>query len=101
MKTGTVKWFNRRKGYGFIKPVDGGFDIYVHISAVERAGMTELKEGQKITFDIAADGRTGEAFAENLRSAPDRKTETLGGEAGRPSSSFFGLLTGQRASRMR
>ena len=66
MKTGTVKWFNSRKGYGFIKPVDGGFDVYVHINAVERAGLAELKEGQKIKFDIATDDRTGEIFAENL-----------------------------------
>jgi CspA family cold shock protein len=50
MKTGTVKWFNARRGYGFLKPVDGGFDVYVHISAVERSGMMDLKEGQKVNF---------------------------------------------------
>jgi CspA family cold shock protein len=66
MKTGLVKWFNDRKGYGFIKPVDGGFDVYVHINEVRRAGWVELKEGQKICFDIVEDERTGEIIAENL-----------------------------------
>ena len=63
MKTGTVKWFNARKGYGFIKPVDGGFDVYVHISAVKRAGLVELKQGEKINFDTVVDERTGEVFS--------------------------------------
>ena len=62
MKTGTVKWFNARKGYGFIKPVDGGFDVYVHISTVKRAGLVELKQGEKINFDAVVDERTGEVF---------------------------------------
>ena len=66
MKTGTVKWFNTRKGYGFIKPVDGGFEVYVDIAAVKRAGLVELKEGQKINFETAVDERTNEIFAENL-----------------------------------
>jgi CspA family cold shock protein len=66
MKTGLVKWLNDRKGYGFIKPVDGGFDVYVHINEVRRAGWVELKEGQKICFDIVEDERTGEIIAENL-----------------------------------
>jgi CspA family cold shock protein len=66
MKTGTVKWFNVRKGYGFIKPVDGGFDVHVDISAVSRAGLVELKEGQKINFETVTDERTGEISAENL-----------------------------------
>jgi cold shock protein len=66
MKTGLVKWFNDRKDYGFIKPVDGGFDVYVHINEVRRAGWVELKEGQKICFDIVEDERTGEIIAENL-----------------------------------
>jgi cold shock protein len=66
MKSGTVKWFNTRKGYGYIKPGDGGFDVYVHISAVERAGLVDLKEGQEIYFDIAVDQRTGEAFVQTL-----------------------------------
>ena len=65
MKTGTVKWFNARKGYGFIKPVDGGFDVYVHISAVKRAGWVELKQGEKINFDTGVDERTGEVYSEN------------------------------------
>ena len=55
MKTGTVKWFNARKGYGFIRPDDGGFNAYVHINAVQRAGLVELKEGQKINFDTVVD----------------------------------------------
>ena len=83
MKTGTVKWFNSRKGYGFIKPVDGAFDVYVHINAVERAGLAELKEGQKIKFDIATDDRTGEIFAENL-SVPVNGQEDTHGDARQP-----------------
>ena len=65
MPTGTVKWFNSTKGYGFIAPDDGGKDIFVHISAVERAGIRELKDGQKVTFDIEA-GRDGRESATNL-----------------------------------
>jgi CspA family cold shock protein len=79
MKTGTVKWFNARKGYGFIKPADGGFDVYVHVGAVERAGIGELKEGQTVTFDIVEDERTGEIFAENLSLLPDGKEPAPGG----------------------
>ena len=63
MKTGTVKWFNSPKGYGFLSPADGGFYVFVHISAVERAGIAELTEGQKIIFDIATDEQTGEILA--------------------------------------
>ena len=66
MRTGTVKWFNTRKGYGYITPIDGGFDVYVHIDVVERAGLMDLKEGQKINFEPAVDRRTGEIFAETL-----------------------------------
>ena len=69
MSTGTVKWFNAQKGYGFIQPDDGGKDVFVHISAVERAGMTTLNEGQKVSFDVVADRRTGKSAAENLRAA--------------------------------
>jgi len=69
MATGTVKWFNSQKGFGFIQPDDGGKDVFVHISAVERAGMHGLNEGQKLTFDIVADRRTGKSAAENLRAA--------------------------------
>ena len=57
MATGTVKWFNATKGFGFIQPTDGGTDVFVHISAVERAGMRDLNEGQKISYDIVADKR--------------------------------------------
>lgn len=67
MNTGTVKWFNNQKGFGFIAPEDGGKDVFVHISAVERAGMTTLSEGQKVSFEVVADRRTGKSAAENLR----------------------------------
>jgi len=69
MNTGTVKWFNSQKGFGFIEPEDGGKDVFVHISAVERAGMTSLNEGQKVSFEIVADRKTGKSAAENLRAA--------------------------------
>ena len=69
MSTGTVKWFNGQKGFGFIQPDDGGKDVFVHISAVERAGMGNLNEGQKVSFDVVADRRTGKSAAENLRAA--------------------------------
>ena len=65
MTTGTVKWFNSTKGYGFIEPSDGGKDAFVHISAVERAGMTTLNEGQKVEYEIVA-GQNGKSSAENL-----------------------------------
>ena len=63
---GTVKWFNKTKGYGFIQPEDGGKDAFVHISAVERAGLTDLAEGQKVEFE-SQPGRDGKSSAENLR----------------------------------
>ena len=69
MNTGTVKWFNSQKGFGFIQPEDGGKDVFVHISAVERAGMNTLNEGQKVSFEVVADRRTGKSSADNLRSA--------------------------------
>ena len=65
MATGTVKWFNPVKGYGFITPDEGGSDAFVHISAVERAGLSTLQEGQKVSFALAA-GRNGKTSAENL-----------------------------------
>ncbi len=65
MATGTVKWFNPEKGYGFIEPSDGGKDAFVHISAVERAGLSTLREGQKVSFELV-EGRNGRASAENL-----------------------------------
>ena len=69
MNTGTVKWFNGQKGFGFIQPENGDKDVFVHISAVERAGLATLNEGQKVSFDIVADRRTGKSSAENLRAA--------------------------------
>ncbi len=66
---GTVKWFNATKGFGFIQPDDGSKDVFVHISAVERAGMQSLNEGQKVSYDVVADRRTGKSSAENLRAA--------------------------------
>ena len=67
MATGTVKWFNPTKGYGFIEPEDGSKDAFVHISAVERSGMSTLNEGQKVEFDLVS-GRDGKMAAENLKS---------------------------------
>ena len=65
MATGTVKWFNATKGYGFIQPDDGGADAFVHISAVERSGLSSLNEGQKVEYELAR-GRNGKMAAENL-----------------------------------
>ncbi len=67
--TGTVKWFNETKGYGFITPDQGGQDVFVHISAVERSGMRGLNEGQKISYDLEADRKTGKSSAVNLKTA--------------------------------
>ena len=67
MATGTVKWFNSQKGFGFIEPETGGNDVFVHISAVERSGLTSLREGQKVSFEVVADRRTGKSAATNLR----------------------------------
>ncbi|HRF07773.1 MAG TPA: cold-shock protein [Xanthobacteraceae bacterium] len=69
MTTGVVKFFNAQKGFGFIQPVDGSKDVFVHISAVERSGMSTLNEGQKVSFDIVADKRSGKSAAENLEAA--------------------------------
>lgn len=66
MTTGTVKWFNGQKGFGFIQPNDGGNDVFVHISAVERAGLTGLAEGQKISFEAKTDKMRGKTSAESL-----------------------------------
>ena len=67
MATGTVKWFNDQKGYGFIQPDEGGKDVFVHISAVEQAGMRGLAEGQKISYEIVTDKRSGKQSAGNLQ----------------------------------
>jgi CspA family cold shock protein len=66
MSTGTVKWFNQQKGFGFIQPSDGGKDAFVHVSALERAGIRDLREGQKVGFELVADRKTGKMAAENL-----------------------------------
>ncbi|HEV3160395.1 MAG TPA: cold-shock protein, partial [Xanthobacteraceae bacterium] len=65
MNNGTVKWFNAQKGYGFIQAEGGGKDVFVHISAVERAGLRELREGQHVSFEIVVDRKTGKSAAEN------------------------------------
>jgi CspA family cold shock protein len=67
MATGTVKWFNTTKGFGFIQLDGGGKDAFVHISAVERAGLRHLTEGQKVEFDLVTDRRSGKQAAENLK----------------------------------
>lgn len=67
MPTGTVKWFNSVKGYGFIQPDEGGADVFVHISAVERAGLRGLNEGQRVGFDLQRDPKKGKSAAANLR----------------------------------
>lgn len=69
MATGTVKWFNPEKGYGFIQPDDGSKDVFVHISAVEQAGMRSLNEGQKVSFELVADRRSGKSSAGQLAAA--------------------------------
>ena len=67
MATGTVKWFNGQKGFGFIQPDDGTTDVFVHISAVEQAGLSGLREGQKISYEVVADRRTGKSSASRLQ----------------------------------
>jgi CspA family cold shock protein len=69
MATGTVKWFNSTKGYGFIAPDEGGKDVFVHVSAVERSGLGRLDEGQKVAYELERDRRSGKDAATNLRSA--------------------------------
>lgn len=67
MAEGVVKWFNGQKGFGFIQPTDGGQDVFVHISAVERAGMNDLREGQKVSYELLKDRRTGKMSADQLQ----------------------------------
>ena len=69
MNTGTVKWFNSTKGFGFIQPDNGSTDVFVHVSAVERAGMRSLSDGQKISYDIVQDRKSGKNSADNLQAA--------------------------------
>ena len=67
MATGTVKWFNSQKGFGFIQPDDGATDVFVHISAVERAGLRDLHEGQKVSYELTQDQRSGKSSADQLK----------------------------------
>ena len=67
MAIGTVKWYNAQKGFGFIQPDDGSKDAFVHVSAVERAGMSDLREGQKISFELVTDKRSGKMSADRLQ----------------------------------
>jgi len=69
MNTGIVKFFNTAKGFGFISPTDGSSDVFVHISAVEQSGMSALREGQSVTFELVRDSRSGKNAAQNLGSA--------------------------------
>ena len=69
MSTGTVKWFNATKGFGFIQPDDGGQDVFVHISAVERSALQSIAEGQKLSYEVQQDQRSGKSAAENLQAA--------------------------------
>ncbi|HEX3916045.1 MAG TPA: cold-shock protein [Caulobacteraceae bacterium] len=69
MATGTVKWFNSQKGYGFIQPDDGGKDVFVHVSAVERSDLGSLNEGQKVGFELQRDRKTGRESAVDLKAA--------------------------------
>lgn len=87
MATGTVKWFNSAKGFGFIEPGDGGGDVFVHVSAIERAGLQGLNEGEKVNYEIVTDRRTGKASADNLESLGGG---TPGGSRPPPSRDRFG-----------
>ncbi|MGX5850776.1 cold-shock protein [Mesorhizobium sp. PL10] len=69
MATGTVKWFNATKGFGFIQPDDGSADVFVHISAVERAGMRDIVEGQKLGYEMTRDSKSGKMSADQLKAA--------------------------------
>lgn len=69
MATGTVKFFNHSRGFGFIEPTEGGPDVFVHVTAVERAGLPEIREGQKLSYDVETDSRSGKSAATNLQQA--------------------------------
>ena len=69
MATGVVKWFNGTKGFGFIQPDQGGTDVFVHVSAVERSGMNNIVEGQKLSYEVVRDTKSGKMAAENLQAA--------------------------------
>src|SRR5215207_4384826 len=84
MATGTVKWFNEQKGYGFIQPDQGGKDVFVHISAVERSGLGSLREGQKVSYDVEADRRSGKG---PRRTSGPHKRPRHGPLPSKPSSS--------------
>src|ERR1700758_57914 len=90
MSTGTVKWFNAQKGYGFIQPDDGSKDVFVHISAVERAGLASLREGQKVSYEIEQDRRSGKQSAGNLKA--EKSKERMGRL--RPPYSCRGFVSG-------
>jgi cold shock protein len=77
MKIGTVRWFSLQKGYGFVRPDDGSFNIFVDMSAVERSGMSDLKEGQRIIFEVQRNERTGKASAESLKALMSATTRDL------------------------
>ena len=81
MTTGTVKWFNPAKGFGFIEPEDGSTDAFVHISAVERAGLTSLNEGQKVSYELQP-GQNGKSSAENLKEVSDDAGDEASDDAG-------------------
>ena len=107
MQTGTVKWFNAQKGYGFIQPSSGGPDVFVHISAVERAGLPGLKDGQKVSYEIVTDRRSGKASADQLRTAYSSEislpamrhtTDVLGAAAGRRGRSIDSGPAGPRST---
>ena len=67
MPTGTIKWYNDQKGYGFIQPESGGKDVFVHVSAVERSGLNGLAEGQKVSYEVQTDRRSGKDAAESIK----------------------------------
>ena len=90
MNTGTVKWYNETKGYGFIQPDSGGKDVFVHATALERAGMRGLREGQKITYELQTDQRTGKTGAAGSRADP------FGLESRSAPERHFVYLTGGR-----